>query len=87
VKTIWKFPLEVTDEQTVALKVGANIIGVQLQYGKLCMWAVVDPHEPEYFATVRVVGTGNPFPDADQCHPIGIVQQGSFVWHVFLRKA
>lgn len=84
VKTIWKFPLEITDEQTVKMPATANIIAVQFQGEQLMLWAVVDPKVTFANVVVRIVGTGNPFPDANDCRFVGTVQQGPFVWHVFM---
>lgn len=42
-KTIYKYPLDVTDVQEIKLPVGAEILTVQAQNGTLCLWALVDP--------------------------------------------
>lgn len=41
-KTIWKFPLEVTDEQVLMVPKGAKLLTVQKQDGKPCLWCEVD---------------------------------------------
>ena len=79
---IYKFPLRVTDEQTINMPTGAKILSVQFQNDQLCVWARIDN---EYFKSKRtflIVGTGHRFPD-DGRQYIGTVQQGPFVWHVF----
>ena len=83
-KTIWKFALSVTDYQWQDWPKGAKILSVQMQDGKVCVWAVVDPtaeYEPRSFG---VVGTGN-LCWCDDWEFIGTVQERVFVWHVFTR--
>ena len=41
-KRIYKYQLEVTDEQCVALPKGADLLCVQSQKGKPCLWAIID---------------------------------------------
>lgn len=86
-KSIWKYELEITDEQTVKLPAGSVVLSVAAQGCKLCMWARVDPAKGSrgdvYPMQVYVVGTGNPIPDG--CGRfIGTVVMNPFVWHVFI---
>lgn len=88
-KTIWKFPLTVTDVQIVMMPPGAEILSVEIQGGIICLWALIDvkketqlevPHQ------IEIVGTGNPMQQIDHWLSrkfIGTVQQGQFVWHIF----
>jgi hypothetical protein len=90
--TIWKFPLELTDEQFIELPADARILTVQMQRtGVLhaetpCLWAIVDPAAPKVRALVRIVGTGHLFPDADRLTYISTIQMhdGGLVFHVFV---
>lgn len=50
--TIWKFPLKITDYQLVVMPECAQILSVQMQYGTLCLWALVNQDWP-------LKGTGN----------------------------
>lgn len=83
---IYKFPLEVTDEQTVMLPDGSWVLSAQFQNGQLCLWARVSVGEPTSPWTVRIVGTGNAMPDTLGQH-LDTVQQagGLLVWHVFIQ--
>ena len=58
---IYKYPLEVTDEQEVLLPVGYQILDIQLQEGRPCIWALVD--ESPIMAKEKVIiecfGTGH----------------------------
>lgn len=84
--TIWKFPLEVTDVQDVALPAFAEIISAQNQGGTLFLWAIVDPDHKLLDRRIHILGTGNPVPTVPsrkRLRFIDTVQMGMFVWHVF----
>jgi hypothetical protein len=89
-KTIWKYPLEITDQQSVTMPEGAKILTAQMQGRDLCLWAIVDPdarhHEDRH---IQIVGTGHlieGLEDAKQFSYIASVQMGALVWHVFERS-
>ena len=82
--TIWKFPLAITDRQTVTMPKGAQILSAQMQGTTLCLWALVDPAASRKDRTIEILGTGNPAPDAHRSY-ISTTQMagGRLVWHVF----
>jgi hypothetical protein len=80
--TIWKFPLQVADRQTVMMPGGAAILTAQMQSGQLCLWAQVEATQTKTPRVIRIFGTGHGIPDADNDY-IGTVQMGPLVWHVF----
>jgi len=82
--TIWKFPLAITDRQTVTMPEGARILNAQMQGQTLCLWALVNPAAPGKDREIEVLGTGNPAPDENRCY-ISTTQMhgGALVWHVF----
>jgi hypothetical protein len=83
-KKIYKYALNVTDEQTIIMPQRWKPLAVQFQGNQLCLWALVEVGRTyDGPVSIRVVGTGNPFEDADECHYIGTVQQPPLVWHVF----
>jgi len=41
--SIWKYPLQVTDAQTIDVPEGSEALSVQVQNGTPCLWARVDP--------------------------------------------
>jgi hypothetical protein len=87
-RTIHKFPLEITDEQGVSMPVGAELLAVAEQNGQLVLWAEVFPNNPNESKVIRVVGTGNPFPDHLSYLHIGtVVMSNGFVWHVYEKKS
>jgi hypothetical protein len=81
-KTIWKFPVEITDVQTINAPRGAEPLSVQLQGGQPCIWMLVDPTSPKAPYTVRCVGTGHPT-KVEAGAFIDTVQVGPLVFHFF----
>jgi len=85
--TIYKYPLEITDEQAVMMPTLCKIITVQMQHGKPCLWAIVNEHDRiSRLRTIDIFGTGNPMDNQERAY-IGTIQQagGALVWHVFER--
>ena len=85
-KKIYKYPIEIQDEQVVLLPTGAKILTVQTQSGKAFLWAMVNPTMHNDMAvTIRIFGTGHTIQDADRLEYIGTIQMcgGALVFHVF----
>lgn len=82
-KTIHKYPLEITGEQQIDMPEDSRILSVQVQDGKVCLWAMVDTETEKVKRNVRIFGTGSPV-DLDGLSYIGTVQQNYLVWHVFI---
>jgi hypothetical protein len=84
-KTIYKYPLAISDSQAVLMPINAQILSVQFQREDLCLWAVVDPEEKKHARVFHIVGTGHLVPPPEKVRFIGTVQQfnGKLVWHVF----
>lgn len=82
--TIWKYPLEITDRQTLTMPAGAHLLTVQHQHGHLTLWAEVDPAAEPEDRTIAIVGTGNPMPSGTTAY-LATAQAwvGHLVWHVF----
>lgn len=87
-QTIWKFPINVTDEQQINVPKGARFLTAQFQHGNLCLWAQVDDSAFTERRTIRVIGTGHPIPDAASLQYIASVQTmgGNLVFHVFIKE-
>jgi len=84
-KTIWKFPLAITDRQVLPMPPGAKILSVAPQAGILTLWAEVQPDLTPTSRRVTIVGTGNPIP----AHPgefVGTAVMPPFVWHVYVDR-
>lgn len=82
--TIYKYPLSITDIQTVKMPKGATILCAMDQNGTLCIWAEVNPANELEDRHIEVFGTGHPI-DTNSRAYIASVVQGAYVWHVFQR--
>lgn len=82
--SIWKFPLQTTDHQTISMPIGAEILTVQTQFGEPCLWARVDTNEPKETRSIAIHGTGHSIPDSTVEY-IGTYQlsNGKLIFHVF----
>ena len=83
-EVIYKYELSIDDEQCVDIPAINQILSIQVQNGKPCMWVKVDTSsklEKRYFKTV---GTGNPIHFTACCY-VGTyqVEGGALVFHVF----
>lgn len=86
-KRIWKYTLELKDEQTIMMPAGAMILSVQTQKGVPMLWALVDPTHTTTPRRFAVFGTGVDEFEVNGLTFIGTIQQrsGGLVWHVFER--
>lgn len=84
---IFKYPLQITDVQSIAIPRAAKFLHVgDNPEGMLCLWALVDDSNPLVNTEICIVGTGNYFPDAAQWpNYIGTAVMRPLVWHVFSR--
>lgn len=85
-KAIFKYPLAISDNQTLELPVGFTGLSVGEQNGQLVMWALIDKDQTRVeTVNIRIYGTGHPIEiDTDQYKFLGTVPMGPFVWHVFI---
>lgn len=81
---IYKYPLAITDRQTVELGLGDKPLSVQFQNGELVMWALHHPNDLKQTRTYAIYGTGHPVTHKSGNY-VGTVQQpiNGLVWHVF----
>lgn len=65
-----------------------KILDVQFQEGSACiqLWAEVTPGQPNVARQIRIVGTGHHIPASEKFEHLKTVQQGIFVWHVYIEK-
>ena len=87
-KKIFKYNLEIQEEQTLFLPKNSIIISLGLQNGSARIWAMVEDTESELIPHVfYIFGTGHPIPDnIIQCPFLGtlIDDANGLVWHVYL---
>jgi hypothetical protein len=85
-KTIWKYPLEVTEFQDVKVPIGSKTLSVIMQKGTPTLYCLVNPEENRMESlTVRIIGTGHTHCDI-LGEFIGTITElnDRLVWHVFV---
>jgi len=82
--SIWKFALQTIDKQEIKMPVGAEILTVDIQNGKPCLWARVDTEELIETRQIAIHGTGHELPGSTRKY-IGTYQLagGTLIFHVF----
>ena len=86
-KRVYKYPLEIADEQSVLLPCEAKPLCVKLQNGKPCLWALVDLNiQKNEVRTVRCAGTGHDIEDGYDTY-LGTIMlfDGQLVFHFFIK--
>lgn len=83
-KAIWKYPLEITDVQTIMMPVDAAVLTVQVQNDQPCIWAMVYTDSEKVQKTVRMYGTGHPIDTMGVWVGTFQVHGGRLVFHVFV---
>lgn len=86
-KTIWKYQLEVTDEQVLQVPHGSEVLCVQIQDDTPCLWIKVpDDRENGWRErlTILTFDTGNPL--SEEGDYIGAYQTKGLVFHVFTKE-
>ncbi len=92
-RTIWKYPIQVTDRQSVRMPTGSTVLSCQFQDGQLCLWAMVNSDLAVKGADVYenrivyVIGTGHQIPNV----PLGFISTvqmagGTLIFHVFMEQ-
>ena len=81
--TVYKYPVTVTSRFEIEMP-DAQLLTVQMQYGCLQLWALVNTETPLRKRRFRLVGTGQPFEERDFKY-IGTcqLQDGALVFHLF----
>ena len=89
-ETIYKYPLELKDKQTIEMPIGSQILCVQTQFDKPCIWAMVNPNLPPVGVKIEIYGTGgsitNPYPSYLKYIGTFQIYRGHEVYHVFLNE-
>ncbi len=86
IKTIWKYPLSIRDDQILEIPENAKILTAQVQNGVACMWALVNPETPRVEKRyIRIIETGHEIHDSEKLVYISTIQLQNLnlVFHVF----
>lgn len=84
--TVWKYPFAISDDVVFQLPRGARLLSIQPQGLTTCLWALVDPEQPDEPRRVRIAGTGHELREApDTLAHISTFQLygGELVFHAF----
>lgn len=83
-KQVWKYQLLSAGLHQISAPIGVEFLSVQVQTGKPCIWALVDPDAKIQTIWLRVAGTGEPIAEMITRF-IGTFQLygGTLVLHVF----
>lgn len=77
-KTVWKFPADMaTDDFSLRMPEGAEVLSAGFQGQKLMVWALVDPTKPLELRNFHIAGTGHPIEENESVEMV-------FVGTVFL---
>jgi len=87
-KTIWKFPLQSADQQTIKMPAGAELLSVQVQRETVCLWAKVDPEAAREPRVIAIFGTGHELPEDESTFRLEFIDtfqlhDGALVFHAF----
>jgi hypothetical protein len=80
-RTVWKFPLEITDQQVIEVHGIPRVVLVAIQNGTPCIWMEMDTDERKVPMRLYIVGTGHSVPPFTQ-HVVSFLD-GRFVWHIY----
>ena len=89
-RKIFKYPLQITDFQTIEVKSPAILLSVAEQNNQIMMYAIVDDLEYGIPVDVRIIGTGLPIKeDIENYKFLGTVklEDGRLMFHVFVHHS
>lgn len=80
---IWKYEFGL--DGTLEIPEDAQVLTVQMQKGKMCCWALVNPDKPLETRHFIAYGTGREIDMGEIKTYLGTVQElnGALVWHIF----
>jgi hypothetical protein len=83
-KTVYKYPVPPDDTFEMMLPQGAQILTVDLQFGEMQLWALIDPDAPLNRRRFRLAGTGHPIKERNLLY-INTFQAhgGALILHLF----
>ena len=87
-KTIWKFPVGITQIFELKMPSGAKILSVQVQHELPVIWALVDSDASPVVRTFYVRGTGHSSDGLEHADFVGTFQMsdGIFAFHLFVDR-
>ena len=85
---VYKYELEITNEQIIRLPFAAEILTILMQGDKCYLWALVNPGNEFNERTICIYGTGHPIPNGIRLKYISTFQipHLGLVFHSFEKK-
>jgi len=83
-KTIYKFPLEITDYSTLRTHDKAKVMHVGEQGGQLCIWLEVDLTQVVATHGFYIRGTGHVITGEEGQFLGTVLMPNGLVWHIYL---
>lgn len=81
---IWKFKIELQEQQVVLMKKGSQILCAKAQGEDICIWVLCDETAPAEERRIGVYGTGHEITgDPGKYVDTLMLHNGFFVFHVF----
>lgn len=83
-RTIYKYKLDVCDQQTVSVPQDFILLKIGVQKDSICMWGECESDMPMRTMDIRCFGTGHRIPDIPLRYlGSAITEDGFFVWHFY----
>lgn len=84
-RKIYKYPLEIVDEQIVNVPAGAILLTAMLVNDQICLYAVVDESQPMKQRAFYIYATLDEMQDETfaRIRHIATVIHNQYVWHIF----
>ncbi len=81
-REIWKFAI--TNNCTIEMPKGAQVVSANIQSGKVCIWALVDATAIKEKRKFIILATGQNIPESKNTYIKTIFSENAeFVFHVF----
>lgn len=83
---VWKYDVPIDDYFELNMPIGAQVLTVDVQAERPCLWALVDPDMPKEKRRFRFAGTGHPINEPEnRLRFINTFQMrgGSLIFHIF----
>lgn len=88
-KSIWKYPLHLTDSQYFEIPAGAKPLCIHLQKGTPTVWFEVNLANSKKSREILIIGTGRMISQIERFTYLGsfLTNEDDFVWHVYVENS
>lgn len=87
-RRVYKYPIETRDQQILIIPGLIQVLHLDVQGGRPCIWCMVDPDKAAKGYKVIIHGTGHDADDTADMKYVGTYKlfNGTFVGHVFIEQ-